>query len=148
MIAVADHEAFDLGPLTLQRGLTLPKAHIVYKTYGTLAPDKSNVILYPTSYGAHHTDIDWLIGRERVLDSERYFIVIPNQFGKGLSTSPSNLASRLVSGAILCSRTGTMCMPRSGCCARNSASHAWLLCMGGPWAASRRCTGGLCSPTA
>jgi homoserine O-acetyltransferase/O-succinyltransferase len=92
MIAVADHEAFDLGPLTLQRGLTLPKAHIVYKTYGTLAPDKSNVILYPTSYGAHHTDIDWLIGRERVLDSERYFIVIANQFGNGLSTSPSNLA--------------------------------------------------------
>jgi homoserine O-acetyltransferase len=92
MIAVADHEAFDLGPLTLQRGLTLPKAHIVYKTYGTLAPDKSNVILYATSYGAHHTDIDWLIGRERVLDSERYFIVIANQFGNGLSTSPSNLA--------------------------------------------------------
>jgi hypothetical protein len=24
------------------------------------------VILYPTSYGAHHTDIEWLIGRERV----------------------------------------------------------------------------------
>jgi homoserine O-acetyltransferase len=90
MIAVADHEAFDLGPLTLQRGLTLPKAHIVYKTYGTLAPT-SRTSFYPI-YGAHHTDIDWLIGRERVLDSERYFVVIPNQFGNGLSTSPSNLA--------------------------------------------------------
>ena len=92
MIAVADQETFELGPLTLQRGLTLPKAHLAYKTYGTLAPDKSNVIVYPTSYGAHHTDIEWLIGRERVLDPERYFIVIPNQFGNGLSTSPSNLA--------------------------------------------------------
>ena len=89
---MADHETFELGPLTLQRGLTLPKAHLAYKTYGTLAPDKSNVIVYPTSYGAHHTDIEWLIGRERVLDPERYFIVIPNQFGNGLSTSPSNLA--------------------------------------------------------
>ena len=89
---MTDFEIFDLDPLTLQRGLTLPKAHLAYKTYGTLAPDKSNVILYPTSYGAHHTDIEWLIGRDRVLDPERYFIVIPNQFGNGLSTSPSNLA--------------------------------------------------------
>lgn len=92
MMAVADHETFELGALTLQRGLTLPKAQLAYKTYGTLAADKSNVILYPTSYGAHHSDIEWLVGRERVLDPERYFIVIPNQFGNGLSTSPSNLA--------------------------------------------------------
>jgi len=89
---VADHETFELGPLALQRGLTLPRAHLAYKSYGRLAPDKSNVILYPTSYGAHHTDIDWLIGPGRVLDPERYFIVIPNQLGNGLSTSPSNLA--------------------------------------------------------
>ncbi len=88
---MADYETFDLGPLTLQRGLTLPRAHLAYKTYGGLAPDKSNVILYPTSYGAHHTDIEWLIGPGRILDSERYFIVVPNQFGNGLSTSPSNL---------------------------------------------------------
>jgi homoserine O-acetyltransferase len=42
-------------------------AHLAYKTYGMLAPDKSNVILYPTSYGAHHTDIEWLIGRASTL---------------------------------------------------------------------------------
>jgi homoserine O-acetyltransferase/O-succinyltransferase len=91
-MTVGDYETFELGPLLLQRGLTLPKAHLAYKTYGTLAADKSNVIVYPTSYGAHHTDIDWLIGQKRILDPEHYFIVIPNQFGNGLSTSPSNLA--------------------------------------------------------
>ncbi len=89
---MANCDIFDLGSLVLQRGLTLPKAHLAYKTYGRLASDKSNLILYPTSYGAHHTDIDWLIGSGRVLDPERYFIVIPNQLGNGLSTSPSNLA--------------------------------------------------------
>ncbi|MGE0700862.1 MAG: alpha/beta fold hydrolase [Hyphomicrobiaceae bacterium] len=89
---MADYETFDLGTFALQRGLTLPKAHLAFKTYGTLAPDKSNAVLYPTSYGAHHTDIDWLIGPGRVLDPSRYFIVIPNQLGNGLSTSPSNLA--------------------------------------------------------
>lgn len=85
-------EIFDLSPLVLQCGLTLPKAHLAYKTYGTLATDKSNVVLYPTSYGAHHSDIDWLIGPGRVLDPTRHFIIIPNQLGNGLSTSPSNLA--------------------------------------------------------
>jgi homoserine O-acetyltransferase/O-succinyltransferase len=89
---VPEFEMFDLGPLTLQCGLTLPKAHLAYKTYGQLNADKSNVILYPTSYGAQHTDIEWLIDPGRVLDPDRYFIVIPNQLGNGLSTSPSNLA--------------------------------------------------------
>jgi homoserine O-acetyltransferase/O-succinyltransferase len=92
MMAVGDHETVELGLLALQCGLTLPSPDISHKgasclqDYGTLAPDKSNVILYPTSYGAHHTDIEWLIGRQRVLDPKRYFIVIPNQFGNGLST--------------------------------------------------------------
>lgn len=89
---MADFETFDLGPFVLQRGLTLPKAFLAYKTYGSLNADRSNVILYPTSYGAHHTDIDWLIGPAGILDPERWFIVIPNQLGNGLSTSPSNLA--------------------------------------------------------
>ncbi|HEY9889886.1 MAG TPA: hypothetical protein V6D02_15885 [Candidatus Obscuribacterales bacterium] len=68
----------------------MPTATLVYQTYGELAGDRGNVILYPTSYGAQHSDIDWLIGRDRILDPTRYFIVIVNQFGNGLSTSPSN----------------------------------------------------------
>ncbi len=64
-------------------------ARLVYRTYGELAADRSNVILYPTSFGAHHSDIDWLIGEGRILDPSRYFVVIVNQFGNGLSTSPS-----------------------------------------------------------
>ena len=69
----------------------MPKARLAFKTYGTLNRDRSNVILYPTSYGAQHMDIDWLIGPDRILDPTRYFIVIPNMFGNGLSSSPSNL---------------------------------------------------------
>ncbi len=83
-------QSFTLQNLELQCGITLPAATLVYQTYGELKDDRSNVILYPTSYGAHHADIDWLIGRDRILDPTRYFIVIPNQFGNGLSTSPSN----------------------------------------------------------
>jgi homoserine O-acetyltransferase len=69
----------------------LPVAKLAYRTYGALNASRSNAILYPTSFGAHHTDIDWLIGPDRILDSSRYFVIIPNMFGNGLSSSPSNL---------------------------------------------------------
>lgn len=87
----AEYSVFEIENFRLQRGITLPKAKVAYKTYGRLAEDKSNVILYPTSYGAQHFDTEWLIGKGRVLDDTDWFIVIPNMFGNGLSSSPSNL---------------------------------------------------------
>jgi homoserine O-acetyltransferase len=81
---------FTIRDFRLQSGTFLEEAELAFKTYGTLNSDRSNVILYPTSYGAQHTDIEWLIGKDRVLDSSKYFVVIPNMFGNGLSTSPSH----------------------------------------------------------
>lgn len=90
--ATRQPQEFVLADFRLQCQLVLPEARLVYQTYGTLNADRSNAVLYPTSYGAHHTDIEWLIGPERILDPTRWFIIIPNMFGNGLSTSPSNLA--------------------------------------------------------
>ena len=83
-------DTFDCGTVQLQRGGTLKGAKIVYKTFGTLSPQRDNVIVYPTSYSAHHTDIEWLVDVRHGLDPSRYFIVIPNMFTNGLSSSPSN----------------------------------------------------------
>lgn len=73
----------------LQSGVVLPEAQLVYQTYGELNRDRSNAILYPTSYGAQHPDIQWLVRSDSILDPDRYFIVIANMFGNGLSTSVS-----------------------------------------------------------
>ena len=81
---------FNLGDLSLHRGGVLRDAKLFWKTHGTLSPARDNVVLYPTSYGAQHPDLEWLIGSEGVLDPTRWFIVIPNMFGNGLSSSPSN----------------------------------------------------------
>jgi homoserine O-acetyltransferase len=89
---------FEAGDVVLQSGITLRGAKIAYTTYGTLAPDKSNVIVYPCSYSAQHTDIEWLVAPGRILDPMRWFVVIPNMFGNGLSTSPSNIAPPLDRG--------------------------------------------------
>ncbi|MGY3448730.1 alpha/beta fold hydrolase [Bradyrhizobium sp. USDA 4353] len=90
MVADSDYQIFDAGDVLLQSGTTFPSLRLAYKTYGTLNAAKDNVILYPTSFGAQHTDIEWLIGPGGILDSDKYFIIIPNLFGNGLSSSPSN----------------------------------------------------------
>ena len=83
---------FELGDMVLQSGETLHGAKIAYKTHGRLNPDKSNAILYPTPYSAQHGDIEWLIGPGKALDPDKYFIVVLDQLGNGLSSSPSNAA--------------------------------------------------------
>jgi homoserine O-acetyltransferase len=89
MTAPRDYEIFDAGDTPLQSGRTFPGMQLAYKTYGRLNANKDNVILYPTSFAAQHYDTEWLIEPGAALDPERYFIVIPNLFGNGLSSSPS-----------------------------------------------------------
>ncbi len=87
---MADYEIFELGDVALQSGATLRDAKLAYKTYGTLSADKRNVIVYPTWYSGQHYDNEWLIGEGMALDPDKYFIIVPNMFGNGLSSSPSN----------------------------------------------------------
>ena len=81
---------FALGDLALQSGEVLPGASLNWKTYGTLAPGRDNVVVFPTSYTAQHTDQEWQIAPDKVLDPTRWFIITPDMFGNGLSSSPSN----------------------------------------------------------
>lgn len=87
-----DYDVFELGTLQLQSGETLPKAQLAYATYGSLSPQKDNVIVFPTHYTGTHRSNAALIGPGRALDPNRYFIIVPNLFGNGLSSSPSTVA--------------------------------------------------------
>jgi homoserine O-acetyltransferase/O-succinyltransferase len=85
-----DYEVFALEDCTLQAGGMLPDARLAYKTYGALDAERSNAIVFPTHYSGVHTDNEWLIGAGKALDPGRYFIIVPNMLGNGLSSSPSN----------------------------------------------------------
>ncbi len=87
---------FALGDFPLAAGGTLPAAWLDYRVYGTLAADRSNLVLYPSSYGAWPEDIDWVVGP--ILDPQRWCVVLVSQFGNGRSTSPSNAGSALAAG--------------------------------------------------
>jgi homoserine O-acetyltransferase len=80
---------FELGDLKVEKGGVIRNARLSWQTHGTLSPARDNVIVYPCSYGATHETQEWLIGPGGVLDPERWFIVIPDMFSNGLSSSAS-----------------------------------------------------------
>src|SRR4051812_9972695 len=87
---VQDYEVFDLGEFALQSGHVIHGAKLAYKTFGELSSDRSNAVVYPSWYSGFHWDNEWLIGEGMGLDPAKYFVIIPNMLGNGLSSSPSN----------------------------------------------------------
>jgi homoserine O-acetyltransferase len=83
-------DIFELGDIVLQSKRCIRQAKLAYKTYGVLNAARDNAIVYPTSFAGTHDDAAWLIGAGRALDPEKYFIVVPDALGNGLSSSPSN----------------------------------------------------------
>ncbi|EER26784.1 alpha/beta hydrolase fold family protein [Coccidioides posadasii C735 delta SOWgp] len=81
------YETFALGDWSLQSGETIPNAHIAFKTFGH---PSSPAIVFPTWYSALISHNFWLIGDDKHLNPNKYFIIIPALFGNGQSSSPSN----------------------------------------------------------
>ncbi|MCH7653728.1 MAG: alpha/beta fold hydrolase [Chloroflexi bacterium] len=84
---------FEPGDVELQSGETLRDARLAYVTFGELNEARDNAIVMPTYYGGSHVDNARLIGDGHALDPGRYFIVVPNMLGNGVSSSPSNTTS-------------------------------------------------------
>jgi homoserine O-acetyltransferase len=89
-VGTADYEVLDLGDLVLQSGVTLSGARLAYKTYGELNTARDNAVLMPTFFGGRHIDAEPMCAPGRALDTESYFVIVPNMLGNGLSSSPSN----------------------------------------------------------
>jgi homoserine O-acetyltransferase/O-succinyltransferase len=85
------YELHDIGDLVLEEGGSIRGCKLAYATYGTLNRAKDNAILITTWYsGTSKIMADVYVGEGRALDPSKYFIVIINQIGNGLSSSPHN----------------------------------------------------------
>jgi homoserine O-acetyltransferase/O-succinyltransferase len=86
------YELFSLGDFVVEEGDTLRDCKLAYATFGELNEAKDNAILITTWYsGTHRSFADLYIGAEHALNPEKYFIVVINQLGNGLSSSPHNM---------------------------------------------------------
>lgn len=83
------YEIVDIGRLPLAGGGALDPCRLAVAIHGELSEAKDNAILVPTWYSGTSKIIgDVYIGKGRALDPTKYFIIVVNQIGNGLSTSP------------------------------------------------------------
>lgn len=81
----------DVPNFSLQEGGVLPMARLAYRTLGKLNEAKDNAIVLTTGFsGTDAVTAAVLTGEDRALDPSKYFIILPNLLGSGLSSSPSN----------------------------------------------------------
>lgn len=85
------YEVENIGNLDLEEGGTIRDCKLAYAQFGTLNANRDNAILVPTWYSGTNKIIEQVfIGKGRALDPDKYFILVINQIGSGLSSSPHN----------------------------------------------------------
>jgi pimeloyl-ACP methyl ester carboxylesterase len=85
------YQIFNIGDLVLEGGGTLRQCQLAYATFGTLNNLKDNAVLVTTWFAGTNKIMEQAyIGPCRALNPEKYFIIVINQIGGGLSTSPHN----------------------------------------------------------
>ncbi|MGH9119860.1 MAG: alpha/beta fold hydrolase [Acidimicrobiales bacterium] len=86
-----DYDVVSIGRLDLEEGGTIADCQLAVATFGRRNAAGDNAILIPTWYsGTHQIWRDAYIGTDHALNPDDYFIVVVNQLGNGLSTSPHN----------------------------------------------------------
>jgi homoserine O-acetyltransferase/O-succinyltransferase len=78
------------GEFKLRDGTAVSDFRLGYRMLGKLNAQKSNAILWPSWLGGKSQDLLQFIGPDKVVDSTKYFVVLVDAIGNGVSTSPSN----------------------------------------------------------
>lgn len=91
VVAVTQEQQFaNIGDLKLQSGRAIRNCRVGYRTFGKLAADKSNVVVFPTWAGGTTEQLKSAIGPGRLIDSNSYFVIAIDALSNGVSSSPSN----------------------------------------------------------
>src|SRR5208283_4031874 len=85
-----DQQFARIGDLKLENGEVIPDCVVGYRAFGTVNPQKTNVVLYLTYLGGRSDDLTDDIGPGKVVDSTKYYVVAVDSLADGVSSSPSN----------------------------------------------------------
>lgn len=86
-----DYEMFSLGDFALEEGGKIRNCQLAYTTVGKLNAKKDNAILFPHMYSGSSMHMKaFYVAPGRAIDPDKYFIILPNMLGNGLSSSPHN----------------------------------------------------------
>src|SRR5208282_6571642 len=80
----------ELGDFKLGNGEVIRDCRIGYRTLGTLNADKSNIILFPTWALGTTEQLLSNVGSNKLADSTKYYVILVDALGNGVSSSPSN----------------------------------------------------------
>jgi homoserine O-acetyltransferase len=80
----------ELGDFKLRNGAVIRDLHIGYRTAGNLNAARSNAVLWPTWLGGRTEDLLPYVGPANVVDTDKYFVILVDAIGNGISSSPSN----------------------------------------------------------
>ncbi len=80
----------ELGALKLESGQTLKDCRVGYRTAGKLNDAKDNAVLILTWFNGKSHDLEQFVGPAKLVDPGKYFAVMIDALGDGVSTSPSN----------------------------------------------------------
>ena len=83
-----------IGDFRLDSGEVIRNCRIGYRVAGTLAPDKSNVVVVTTWFAGRSGDMLGLVGEGKLFDTAKYYVVVVDALGDGVSSSPSNSAEQ------------------------------------------------------
>ena len=84
-----DQQIADLGKCDLESGEVIESCRVGYRTLGSLNAAGDNAILVPTWFTGTSEELVEMV-RPELLDPVRYFIVLADALGNGVSSSPSN----------------------------------------------------------
>ncbi|NUM34237.1 MAG: alpha/beta fold hydrolase [Candidatus Brocadiae bacterium] len=79
----------DLGNFLLENQECLENARIGYRIFGKPNPEKTNIVLYLTWFGGNSHSVSWLLGKGKIIDTEKYCVVVVDALGNAVSSSPS-----------------------------------------------------------
>jgi homoserine O-acetyltransferase/O-succinyltransferase len=88
--AAQDQKFASLGDFKLQNGEIIKDCRIGYRTYGTLASDKSNIVVIPTWASGTTEQLAGNVGPGKLADSTKYYVILVDALANGVSSSPSN----------------------------------------------------------